>query len=141
MSNLIRYNRPFSSTFDELEKFLSYPSSINNRDVWLPDVYIKDDGSSYSVKSDVPGMDKKDIKINIDRYNNLIIEGERDVNIKKEQKNYLCFERYKGSFFRKIALPSAVDAQNIKAKYRDGVLEINVPKAKENITKQIDIGD
>ena len=142
MSKLIRYNYPLSSVFDEMEKnfnnFLSYPAS-GNKDFWLPDVDIKEDGDVYTVKMDVPGMDKKNIKINIDKYNNLIVEGERDSEIKQNKKDYICFERYKGSFYRKFTLPGTVNSQGIKATYRDGVLDIKIPKAKEEVTKQINI--
>lgn len=150
MSNLVRYNQPLTSIFDEFEKninhFLSaYPvfgSEFSARgDSWLPDVDIKEEDKFYIVKADIPGMDKKDIGINIDQHNNLIIKGERDNEIKKEKNGYLYFERYKGSFFRKIPLPGAVNSQDVKAKYQSGVLEINIPKAKETVLKQINIED
>jgi len=150
MSNLVRYNQPLTSIFDEFEKNISrvlsaYPVFGNdfstNGDSWLPDVDVKEEDKFYVIKADVPGMEKKDIKISIDQHNNLVIEGERDTEIKKEKKGYLCFERYKGSFFRKIALPGAADAQGIKAKYQNGVLEINIPKSKETMVKQISIED
>jgi HSP20 family protein len=150
MSNLVRYNQPLTSIFDEfgknINRFLSaYPVLGNDfssvGDSWLPDVDVKEEDKFYVVKADVPGMEKKDIKISIDQQNNLVIEGERDTEIKKEKKGYLCFERYKGAFFRKIALPGAVDAQGIKATYQSGVLEVNVPKSKETVVKQISIED
>lgn len=139
MSNLIRYNEPLMSIFDELEKIVNNNVFSKNVDCWLPNVDIKDEDKAYLVKVDIPGMDKKNIKISVDQYNNLIIDGERDSEVKKESKGYICFERRKGSFFRKMALPSTINSQNIKAKYQNGVLEINIPKAEENLVKQIDI--
>lgn len=150
MSNLVRYNQSLASIFDEFEKNINrvlsaYPVLDNDfysvDDSWLPDVDVKEEDKFYVVKADMPGMEKKDIKISIDQQNNLIIEGERDDEIKKEKKGYIYFERYKGSFFRKIVLPRAVDAQVIKAKYQSGVLEINIPKSKETVVKQISIED
>jgi HSP20 family protein len=152
MSNLVHYNQPLTSIFDDFEnninRFLSsYPargggfSDSNVGNYWLPNIDVKEEDRSYVITADVPGMEKKDIKISIDQYSNLIIEGERDTEVKKEKKGYICFERHKGSFFRKIALPGAVDAQDIKAKYQQGVLEVNVPKSKESVVKQINVED
>ncbi len=148
MLNLTRHNQPLASIFDEFEKninqflpsyFKNDPS--NNNVYWTPEIDIKEEDQFYVVTADMPGMEKKDIKINMDQYNNLVIEGERDTETKKEKKGYICFERYKGTFFRKFSLPGVVDAQGIKAKYQNGVLEINIPKSKETVTKQISIED
>lgn len=146
MSSLIRYSRPFSVLLDEVENNLNhafslYPTNNQNRDYWLPEIDVKEQNNSYLIKMDLPGMDKKDVKISIDQQNNLVISGERETASKKERKDYICFERYKGSFFRKVPLPGTVDAQHITAKYRDGVLEITVPRAQEHLSKQIAIED
>lgn len=146
MLNLTRYNQHMNSIFDELDKSFNrfLPSTLSllrngivNNDCWLPNIDIKEDDTSYTVMADVPGIAKENIKTSIDQYNNLVIEGKRESEVKEEQKNYICIERQNGSFFRKIPIPGIVDAKDIKAKYQDGVLSITIPKTKENLTKEI----
>ncbi|MDR1057139.1 MAG: Hsp20/alpha crystallin family protein [Coxiellaceae bacterium] len=74
-------------------------------------------------------MNSKDIKVYFDKYNNLVIEGNRN-NAIKEERNYLYLERARGVFIRRLFLPGAMIDHNIKAKYQDSVLEIRVPITK-----------
>lgn len=145
LSNLIRY-RSLASLLNDFEKNANqlwnpseqYLANLNI-DSWLPPVDIKEENDRYVVKADIPGVEVKDIKTSIDQQNNLIIEGEKESEFKKEEKNYSYTERSKGSFYRKINLPLMVDAENITAKYKNGVLEIIIPKTKKSTAKQIDI--
>jgi HSP20 family protein len=139
-----------SLIFDELEKVIGRqpPSfsvadknSVNNGNYWLPSIDIKEEESSFTVLADLPGIEKKDIKVSMDKYNNLIIEGEKAIEVKDEKMGHICMERCKGSFFRKIVLPNTVDPQAISANYRNGVLEIVVAKSNDNTIKQVIIQD
>ena len=150
MFNSLHYNRPTDLLVNDFEKvfnrFLPACSdlkrvSFNESGFHLPNVDIKEDENSYLITADLPGMAKSDIKINMDQCNNLVIEGKKETESKEERKNYLCLERHKGSFFRRITLPITLDPKDITAKYQNGVLEIIVKKSKEIKSKAIPILD
>lgn len=88
--------------------------------------------------AEMPGLEKKDIKINItdDR---LEISAETSSEEKKEEKGYVYRERSSASYYRAISLPSPVNPDEAKASYKNGVLEITMPKTEIKEKKQIDI--
>lgn len=149
MHNLIKYDRSLSNLLYNFERNINrlwrgIPLTRDfgkemEMDYWLPPMDLKEENNNYIVRIDIPGVNVKDIKTSIDNQNNLIIEGEKETESKKEDKGYLCIERSKGCFYRKINLPHTVDANTIKAKYKDGVLEITVAQSKTEGTKQIKI--
>lgn len=84
-------------------------------------------------------MDKKDIKIDVDK-GVLTISGERKTEKKDEKKGtYQYFERQQGSFTRGFKLPEHVNASKIKATYKDGVLELEIPKTGASRALQVNI--
>jgi HSP20 family protein len=88
------------------------------------------------VKADLPGLTKDDVTVTLqDGY--LAIRGEKKQETEKKEANYFLSERVHGSFTRSIELPSAVDAQKIEARFKDGVLTVTLPKAEEAKPKQI----
>ena len=91
-------------------------------------VDVKDNGDSYELIADLPGVDKKDIALNYDN-NYLTIEAKKDEsNDQKDDKgNYIRRERSYGSFSRSFDI-SDVDADHISAEYKNGVLEMILPK-------------
>lgn len=148
MADPIHYNQPLTSVSDTFEESIIYPDpsyddyfSKSSAQSYWPLIDISEKEDFYMITADLPGIEKKDIKISIDQYNNIIIQGKKGAEIKKENNVYLCFERYKGTFYRKISLLKPVDTQRIKAKYQDGVLEIRAPKIEESIAKEINIED
>jgi len=105
---------------------------------WEPDVDIVEDKDMVSVKVDLPGIEKDDIKVSVEE-NILTIKGERKSEKEEQDKNYHRVERIYGSFCRSFSLPSMVDSQSIKANYKNGVLSIDLPKAEEVKPKEIPI--
>ncbi len=77
--------------------------------------------------AEMPGLDKQDIKINLTE-DRLEISAETKQKEKKEEKGYVYKERRMGSYYRTISLPSTIDPDNSKASYKNGVLEIKMPK-------------
>lgn len=77
--------------------------------------------------AEMPGLEKQDIKINITE-DRLEISAETKREKKREEKGYVYRERRTGSYYRAITLPSPIDPNNAKASYRNGVLEIKMPK-------------
>jgi HSP20 family protein len=90
------------------------------------------------VKAEVPGMDKKDININLSD-GLLTITGEKKHEKKEEGENYHCFERRYGKFSRTMRLHSAVNTEKVDAMYKDGVLTITLPKTETVKPKKVEI--
>jgi HSP20 family protein len=105
--------------------------------VWTPMVDIQEDEDFYTVMLDLPGVDKKDVKINFTD-NVLSVSGERKVE-KVEGVVKQFVEREYGKFYRRFSFPGHVDSGNIKAKYDNGVLTLTLPKAEEAKPRSIEI--
>ncbi len=105
---------------------------------WSPplEMYEKDD--KFVVRAELPGVKQEDIDISM-AGDTLIIKGERKVSKEVKEEEYHRCEVCYGSFSRSIALPTAVDADKIEATYEDGILELDVPKAKEAKSSKIRI--
>jgi HSP20 family protein len=106
---------------------------------WSPTVDIEESDNFYLIRADVPGVDKKDINVHMDK-GVLSITGEK--HEKKETgkgtKRHRT-ERYSGSFARRFTLPGTIQADKIDATYKDGVLSLMIPKTEEAKPKSIDI--
>lgn len=120
---------PFSWKFDDSEPTLGY---------WTPRADMVETDNEYLLSVDLPGLSKKDIKINY-HDNVLTIEGERKEEKKEEHKGYLRNERYYGSFERSFMIPAAITEDKIKATFKDGVLQVTIPKAEKSKRKSVTI--
>jgi HSP20 family protein len=127
-------NRLFDPTLIEQDYGIS---NLLNSD-WIPSIDVKDNGSHFLITADIPGVDPKNIDVSMDN-NILTIKGSKESKTKEERKNYVRFERSKGTFVRSISLPEIVDADKISAKTKNGVLEIIAPKNKGGTKKNIKI--
>ncbi|MCZ2845912.1 MAG: Hsp20/alpha crystallin family protein [Candidatus Bathyarchaeota archaeon] len=105
---------------------------------WSPLVDVIDKKDKIIAKAELPGVDKKDIKITLSD-NTLTIRGERKEERETKKEDYYCCERVQGSYSRTIALPVEVDNTKIKASFKNGVLEVTLPKAEEVKPKEIEI--
>ena len=90
------------------------------------------------IKAELPGMSKEDIDISITG-NVLTIKGEHEVEEEVKDEDYYCCERYRGTFYRAIQLPSGLETDKIEANYENGVLEITLPKAPEVKPKKVTV--
>ena len=99
---------------------------------------VTEEAGQYTVKADVPGLKKEDVHLSFDN-GILTIEGERKSETEQKDKNYHRIERSYGKFARGLNLGFGVDADAIKADYKDGVLTITVPKSEKAKPKSIDI--
>jgi len=111
----------------ELEEFPTYPAI---------DMY--DDKDNVVVKAEVPGLSKDDIEIQI-KGRDLIIKGEKKKEEEIKEDNYYYAERSYGSFSRVIRLPIDIKPDKVKAKFKNGVLEIILPKVEEAKPKEIKV--
>lgn len=105
---------------------------------WAPAIDVYDSKDNLLVKADLPGLTKDEIEVSI-QDNNLVLKGEKKKDTEINEENYFKTERFYGSFFRTIPLPSSVDAGKVDAKYQDGVLTLTLPKKEEAKPKQITI--
>lgn len=103
-----------------------------------PSVDIFEEGGEMVVKAELPGITKEDLKVTITD-NILTLTGEKKQEEKIEKKDYHRVERSYGSFTRSFRLPDNVDGDKAKASFKDGVLEVRVPKTKETKQKKVTI--
>ena len=95
-----------------------------------PSMDIFTEGDDVVMKADLAGMKKEDIDVNLTE-DTITISGEKEKEEKVEKKDYHRFELSYGSFTRSFSLPAEVDTEKASAKFKDGVLEIRIPKTEE----------
>ncbi|MCU0595314.1 MAG: Hsp20/alpha crystallin family protein [Desulfobacterota bacterium] len=105
---------------------------------WMPSVDVSETAKEIIVKAEIPGVEAKDIDVNLSG-EVLTIKGERKREREEQEENFHRIERSYGSFFRSLRLPSEVDGEKIKASYKKGVLRITLPKAKKATAKKVEI--
>ena len=117
--------------------FYGWPTTDKESDVlWSPRVDVSETDREILLEVELPGIDKKDIKIEI-KDNTLYISGERNHEKKTDNTEVYRVERHYGKFERSFGLPETVDANKTAAKYKDGILELTLPKNEKAIPKQI----
>ena len=128
------FDRIFDSMFNHDWPRLSVGQS------WMPAVDVKETEKEFFLTADMPGLDKKDVSIDI--HDGVItIQGERSTDNDKSVDGYRIRERHLGSFNRSFRLPDNLNEEKIDAKFKNGVLTVTLPKAKEIIPegRQINI--
>lgn len=105
---------------------------------WMPAIDVSEGEKAIVIHAEIPGMNAKDIDISLNG-RVLTIKGEKEQEQEDKEKNYLRIERRYGSFSRTFELPADVDANRVKARYKDGVLKLNLPKTKEQTVKRIEV--
>ena len=149
---LARFQRPdlwswsgfnqLTSLRDEINSlFESSFSNGNGSDVfnsWAPALDVYEDANNLIVRAEIPGMKKEDIEVSL-HDNVLTISGERRNEKKYEGSQTSRDERFFGRFTRSVALQKQVDAGDVKASYKDGIITITLPKAEEAKPRQIEV--
>lgn len=125
------FKRPFTSLLSRTPWLHSFPEV---EAVSAPNVDVYEEGDLIVVKAEVPGIAKEDIEVTF-KDNILTISGEKKKEERVENKNYYQMERSYGSFSRSVYLPNEVKTEEASATFRDGVLEITVPKTEESKEK------
>jgi HSP20 family protein len=105
---------------------------------WSPSVDIRETDKSLVITAEVPGIDDKDIEVEVEG-NNLILKGKREFEKETKKEDYHRIERSYGSFYRSFTLPDYVDADKIEAQHDKGVLKITLPKKPELKPKKVKI--
>jgi len=105
---------------------------------WYPPVDILESKDGYLIRAELPGMKHEDIHVEY-REGNLTLNGEKKFEEPATGVEYQRMERTAGRFSRSFYLPQSIKDAEISANYRDGILEISVPKAEEAKPKQIEV--
>jgi len=103
-----------------------------------PTVDIYDNDESIVITAELPGIDKKDMVIDV-KDGVLTLKGERSFDDEVKKEKYYYRERTFGKFERIFRLPAEVDPEKISADYKNGILKINIPKPEEQKPKQITV--
>ncbi|MGQ9610412.1 MAG: Hsp20/alpha crystallin family protein [bacterium] len=113
--------------FNNIAEETIYSEPLQKTD-WVPDFDVLEDKDDIIVDIDLPGMSAEEINLSISG-NVLYVSGERKRKIGREDENYHIIGRNYGNFNTKIRLPASVEPDNTKATYKDGVLNIRLPKS------------
>ena len=105
---------------------------------FMPPVDIEETEAEFLVKADLPDVKKEEIKIHV-QDGVLTIEGERRKEKEEKGRRFHKIEREYGRFVRRFALPTEVDAEKVRAEFKDGVLNVALPKAPAAKPKMIDV--
>eukprot|EP00921_Rhytidocystis_pertsovi_P004539 GHVQ01007874.1.p1 GENE.GHVQ01007874.1~~GHVQ01007874.1.p1 ORF type:complete len:188 (+),score=43.91 GHVQ01007874.1:159-722(+) len=118
---------------------LAIPSQAMPLDVFRPSLDVLDMGDKFSVHADLPGMQKQDVKVDV-KDGMLNISAEHREDKKRTEGNWVVQERKYGKFHRSLKLPENVKEDQIKARFNEGVLELDLPKEVKALEgKQISI--
>ena len=136
--NAVPFSRAISSMFDEM--FSNSP--LANLDLPVlnirPSVDIIEEEDKVTLKADMPGLDKNDIKVVVND-GLLTIEGNRNETREERGKGFTRTERFMGTFSRSFNLPVWADGSKVAADYKNGVLTVVIPKSEQARPKEIEV--
>ncbi len=144
--NVVKWN-PFRELEDIQTRlnrmFTDVPSRRPDEDAlffadWVPAVDIQETENAYVIKAELPEISKEDVKVEmLDGV--LTIEGERRQEKEEKGKKFHKVERSYGKFMRRFALPTEIDATKVQAEFKDGVLNVELPKTAAAKPKAIEV--
>ncbi len=143
---LVRWNQPrnSSSVWNEFDRMFNAvtegnrnrANELSNVGTWSPALDIVENQKEYVITAEIPGIQEKDVNISL-KDNVLTIKGEKQSGYDEESENCYYNERTYGEFQRMIRLDSDVNSDKVEANYKNGVLEVRLPKSKENQDREI----
>ncbi|MGQ9456499.1 MAG: Hsp20/alpha crystallin family protein [Armatimonadota bacterium] len=126
-----RINRIFNEHFGRIE------GETPGTRQWAPMVDIMETPTDLIVRAEIPGVKREDVDVEVTP-ESLTIRGERKFDMENKDQ-YLRVERHYGPFQRSFSIGVPVQADKVKATYKDGILEITIPKAEEVTPKKVEI--
>jgi HSP20 family protein len=105
---------------------------------WVPSVDVSETDGEYQIKAEIPDVKKEDVKVTLED-GVLTIQGERKQEKEDNGKKYHRVERTYGSFVRSFTLPDLVDVEKVTAEFKDGVLNLQLPKSEKAKPKAIEV--
>jgi HSP20 family protein len=139
MANITRFD-PFTDPFEDLFRRVLRPMRWEADEQALQiKIDVEEDDKTYKVKAEVPGVNKEDINVQIERNQvSISAESKREKEV-KEKGQVVRSERYYGSLFRSFSLAQDIDQAGASAKYTNGILELTLPKKATSETKKLSI--
>jgi HSP20 family protein len=144
---LVRWDpfRELEEMSDRLNRMISRPAlpRTNGKETmvvadWTPSVDISETDGEYLIKAEIPDVKKEDVKVTLED-GVLTIQGVRKQESEEKGKKYHRVERSYGSFVRSFSLPDLVDEEKVKAEFKDGVLNLQLPKSEKAKPKAIEV--
>jgi len=137
LARLSNADYSLSTVLDDF--FRMVPVDLMGGEVF-PKLDVHEDDKAVHVKAEIPGLDEKDLNVTL-KENTLTISGEKKEEKKEEDKNrnYHYCERSFGSFSRTIILPEGIKADEVKANYKNGILDIELPKGEKARPKKVNV--
>lgn len=126
--------RRMSTLANEVEKGLTVETGGFN-----PRIDIMEEENSILVFAEIPGMEKSEIKISLNEDRMLTLKGDKKHDKSQEGKSFIRNERAFGNFTRSFVLPDNIDPEGISANFKNGVLEINIPKKEPQKPKEYEV--
>jgi HSP20 family protein len=138
LSNIARSD-PFTNIDEWFKGFGMRPFSMETETPSLIKMDLTENDTTYTVRAEIPGMKKEDVKVQVDGNRVSISAETKQEKEEKEGERVICRERYQGSSYRSFTLGSDVDESKSQAKFENGVLELTLPKKNGKTAKQLDI--
>ena len=141
---LIKWQPKPMNVFDDMDTMIhsffntDWNFPVRETRNWSPAVDVKETDNSFVLTADIPGLTKKDIKVNVAN-GKLSISGERTYETDQENDNYHYRERRFGTFDRSFKLPDTVDEEKISASFKNGILNVALPKNANILPKEREI--
>jgi HSP20 family protein len=138
MGDLQSFQHEMNRMFDEFFRGGNGETSGTGLSSWTPAVDIHETDDGFVIKAELPGVSKDDISIDVHQ-NTLTLRGQRTHQSAVKNERYHRVERAYGTFQRSFVLPAMVDHDKVQATYKDGVLELHLPKSEAATPKRIAI--
>ncbi len=135
---LARMERQMGDVFGRFFQDWPWAGLTERGRAWVPAVDMIDRPDEVIVRADLPGLEQKDVNVTIQE-GVLTVRGERKAEPEEKEEDYYCCERTFGAFARSLSLPPGVDAEKVKATFKNGILEIHLQKSKEAKGKKVEI--
>ncbi len=135
--------RPLRAAWDLQDEFSRFFEDFGNglgsvEEHFTPPIDIQETDDAYIVEADVPGMKKEDVHIEVND-DVLTIKGERKSEHEEKREDYHRIERQYGSFRRTVTIPGGFQYDAVKAKFKDGVLRVTLPKREDAKPRRIEV--
>jgi HSP20 family protein len=130
------YRDPFEQLQQEVERMMD--AAFGSAPGLYPPVNVFDQGETFVVKAELPGVSPERIEINVEE-DTFTLRGERTFAEPSRDAAYHRRERAQGQFRRVVRLPGRIATDEAKAQYRDGVLTVTIPKAKEARPRRVQV--
>jgi HSP20 family protein len=138
MSHLQSFQHEMNRMFNEFFQGGNGKEADSGLRTWTPSVDIYETDDALVIKAELPGVSKDDVSIDVHQ-NTLTLRGQRMHEAEVKDEQYHRVERSYGSFQRSFTLPSTIDYEKVQATFKDGVLELHLPRLESAKPRQIAI--